>query len=861
MSAGQGSYYADLAREDYYLTGGEPPGLWMGEGAKKLGFTGDISRNDFLELFEGRKGSEKLVQNAGFENHRPGWDITFSAPKTVSVAWALADQETSLQIRDAHLEAVKRSIEYLEKEAIFTRRGKGGRELERCDAVFATFEHGTSRAQEAQLHTHALLLNIGVRQDGKTSTLETRSIYLSKMVAGALYRSELAYQLERRLGLFSVPRSKDSTFDLRGVPKELADIFSTRRHEIEKALKEKGLRSSRAAEFAALDTRGVKGHISREKLFEKARTIGKEHGWGPKELQTLMHGPQKERCHSYDLSRACVEATEKITQQSAYFTERELLRRVAVASQTMAAGALEVRASVTEHLKDPERIVRVGTRHKEPMYTTREMLALEHDLLTMVKDASKKRWDRVSDKVIEKVIAARPTMKEEQRKALKHVTQDTGMIASVTGMAGTGKTFMLAATREALEAADYRVIGAALAGKAAEGLQEGSGIKSSTIARLLLRIEGGYEKLDSKTVLVLDEAGMIGTRQMHRIQSEAQKGGAKLVLVGDEKQLQPIEAGGPFGAISKEIGTTKLTDIVRQHEKWQRQAVKDFAEGEAKKALEEFAKRGFVDVARDRDAAKDTLLESWKKNGMEAPEKNLIVAATNQDATDLNRRIQDLRQEKTGSTPKAPIVIEGEKFYGGDRILFTRNSKAVGVQNGSLGTIKSVKGNQLTVELDNEKRVTFSVKNYAHVKLGYAVTTHKAQGVTVDNVYILTNEMMQDRELTYVQASRARNDARFFTTEAEAGEGLKNLTKSMERSSEKILASKFRESELNDHAKEGIGGKPRREGDKEGERHQAELGEFKIDPDIVGLQQLRARWTGQTAGKSQTHDQHQEHSR
>lgn len=827
MSAGQGGYYAGLAQEDYYLKGGEPPGLWMGEGAKKLGLFGTVNKAQFLELFDGFKDGEKLVQNAGKENHRPGWDLTFSAPKTVSTAWSQADLETQLEIQAAHLTAVEKAIEYLEQNALWTRRGKGGVELESCQGVVATFEHGTSRAQDPQLHTHALLLNIGVREDGKTSTLETRAVFLAKMTAGALYRSELAYQLERRLGLFAEPRTKDTSFDLKGVSKELAETFSTRRKEILAALEAKGLTSSKAAEVAALDTRSVKGHISREELFEKCRAVGKEHGWSREELNALMKGPQKERAHGDDLKKACVQATDKITQQSAYFTARDLLRRVAEGSQTLATGAQAVQTAVAEHLKDHEQIVRIGHRHKEAVYSTREMVALEKDLMKMAKEGASGPWGRVSERTLEAINSERPTMKPEQWGALRHITQKTGSVCSVTGMAGTGKTFMLAAAREALEASGYRVLGAALAGKAAAGLQEGANIKSYTIARVLRDLNNpelsliGHSNpfwkapdwsplskvrlptidphrkgltLDEKTVLVIDEAGMVGTRQMHQLMTHVQKAGSKLVLVGDEKQLQPIDAGGPFGAISREIGTAKLTDIVRQREKWQRQAVKDFANGEATKGLEAYARRGFVSVATHQEAARKALLDAWQKKGLEAPEKNLIVAATNADAKALNQKIQALRLEKEGPADRAKVRIDGQDFFGGDRILFTRNSQPIGVKNGTLGTILSV-GHKVTVTLDNGEKQTFSPKQYEHVKLGYAVTTHKAQGATVDNVFILTNEAMQDRQLTYVQASRARDNARFFTTEAEAGDKLKDLAATMARSHEKVLAIEFNKSQ------------------------------------------------------------------
>lgn len=796
MSGGQGSYYAGLAQEDYYLEGGEPPGFWLGEGAKRLGLVGKVDKETFLDVFDGFLDGKKLVQNAGKDNHRPGWDLTLSAPKSVSTVWSQSDREIQLEIQAAHLSAVEKVVQFLEETALWTRTGAGGESVERCKGVFAVFEHGQSRANEAQLHSHVLLLNCGLRDEGKTSALETKQVYLAKMAAGALYRAELAYQLERRLGLFAELRSKDTSFDLRGVPKELCDMFSTRRSEVLDLMEAKGLSGPVAASYAALETRAAKIHISREELFQQSRAVGKEFGWSMEEAHALMKGPQKERDHGDVLKQVCEEATSKITEQAACFRERDLLRRVAEASQVLAVGADAVRVSVKEHLENHQEIVPLGYRNREAVYTTREMLELEKDLMRRVRQEAGRPWEQVKEATLQAVMEARPTLKPEQRDALEHITQRTSSICSVTGMAGTGKTFMLSAAREALEESGYRVLGAALAGKAAEGLQKGSGIKSSTMASLLFRLEKGTEKLDSKTVLVADEAGMIGTRQMHKVVSAVHAAGAKLVLVGDERQLQPIEAGGPFGAISRAIGTSMLTDIVRQEEIWQRRAVKDFAAGEASKALKAYAERGFVSVTKNRETAREALLEAWFPKGLTNPNENLIVAATNADGTALNRRIQAQRLKLEGQEESASVTIHGQAFYGGDRIVFTRNSNAVGVKNGTFGTILSVDGGLLSVRLDDGKTRNFSPEQYSHVKLGYAVTTHKSQGATVDNVYILTDEGMQDREQTYVQSSRARKEARFFTTEAEAGDELKELSYTMARSREKLLAIDFLESSV-----------------------------------------------------------------
>lgn len=787
MSGGQGAYYSGLAQEDYYLAGGEPPGEWLGEGAQKLGLSGVVGRSGFLELFDGFQDGEALVQNAGKERHRPGWDLTFSAPKSVSVAWSQADAGTALEIRAAQLSAVEAAIQYLQENAVWTRRGKGGSELERCSLVVPTFEHGTSRAQDPQLHTHALLLNIGVRADGSTGTLETQSLYDHKMAAGAVYRAELARQLERRLGLMA--EREGSWFELCGVSENLVDEFSTRRREIEGKLAEKGLKSARAAEFAALDTREMKAHIGRAELSERWRAVGKEHGWSTPELAALVRGPQPERNAERELQDACARAQQKLTEKNSYFRERDVVRFVAEEAQTMAAGAEGVLKSVREHLEASPEIVRLGKRQGEIVFTTREMLSLERQMMADVRASRERGWHRVSDDTLEAVLRERATIKDEQAHALRHLTQGEGSMASVTGMAGTGKTFLLESAHAAWRRDGRRVLGAALAGKAAQGLEEGTAIPSFTIAGLLKRLESGGESLDRDTVLVVDEAGMVGTRAMKKLVDACGHAGAKLVLVGDEKQLQAIEAGGAFASISRELGTAMLSDIVRQREAWQRESVKDFAFGNAREALSAYAERGLVSVAADKKAAQAQLLAAWEKGGLADPKGNLIVAATNLEAVALNRRIQEARVRE-GYLKTAAVQIGAERFHEGDRMLFTRNSGALGVKNGTLATVAGVNERlgQVTVELDNGERRQFSGQHYQDVRLGYAVTTHKAQGMTAENVFILTSETMQDRELSYVQTSRGRGETRFFTTEAEAGEALAQLAKRMEKSRQKEMA-------------------------------------------------------------------------
>ena len=591
---GRGEYYLNLAREDYYLSGGEPPGEWYGQGAGELGLKGEIDKEEFRNLLRGCSpdGSEKLCQNAGDEERRSGWDLTFSAPKSVSTLWALSGEGVRRKIQQLQKEAVKVSLNYLEENAGWTRRGKDGLDRERTGLIFTTFEHGTSRAQEPDLHTHVITQNLSIRADGTTGTIDSAPLYQHKMAAGALYRAELAKGLEREFGL-EISRDKDS-FRIEGVSKKLCDAWSTRRKEIIEALEERGLSGAKAASVAALDTRAVKEQVPRSELFERWQEQGRALSFGVDRAEKLIQdGRQRpareiERAKEEVFSRAVTECTKN----QSYFTEREVVRFAAVEAQGLGLSAADVLSTVRQELEHSKEIVHLGISQHEERFTTREMLELEQDMMERAR-SSRELHLEVSAGVVKEVTEELKVRKEElsheQGAALEHITQDAGRISVVSGMAGAGKSRMLSAAREVWEREGYTVHGATLAGKAAQGLEREAGIKSETIHKTLSKLEKGELLLDSKSVLVIDEAGMVGTRQMAELVRLTEDKGAKLVLVGDKRQLQPIDAGGPFRAIQKEVGVTRLTEIRRQREDWARDAVKDFALGNARKGLELYA--------------------------------------------------------------------------------------------------------------------------------------------------------------------------------------------------------------------------------------------------------------------------------
>lgn len=791
MSSGQASYYLGLAAEDYYLKGGEPPGRWYGDGARQLGLTGEVQDAELYNLFGGYSpdGSKLLVQlqrHSEKAAHRPGWDLTFSAPKSVSVLWSQADAERRARIQRAHEQAVQKAIDYLQETAALTRRGKGGQWLEQAGLVVATFEHSTSRALDPQLHTHALVMNVGVREDGTTGTLSSLSLFETKMAAGALYRLHLSSLLERELG---VPLHRfRSWFEVTGVPEELIAEFSKRREAIEAELDRLGVDGAKGAAMAAIETREAKEAVARVRLFEEWRAMGGEYGWSHEEARQLFDRFVIPRDPAVECEVSNVRSAQRLTSQQAHFTERDFVRFAAEEAQATGVTAEELVARARRHLRESPDIVRLGKHYGEERFTTKEMYQLEASLLASAEKLAKDSSHVAAQDSVVRVLSQESNLSEEQLRAVWHLTHGTGALAIVSGMAGTGKTTMLDAAQDVWELEGRRVVGAALAARAVKELEGGAGLESSTIAKLLYLAEKGRLELDRNTILVIDEAGMVATPDLAKLTRLCQTHGSKLVLIGDEKQLQPIGPGAPFMELGQRYGQAELTDIRRQNDAWARRAVKDLAEGRAQEALEAFVSHGLVKVTETKDEAVAALVADWR-NDARPLSKTLLLAGTRADVDRLNLAAQQARLER-GEVGPETVAVAGCQFRTGDRVMFTKRYPVLGVVNGDRGVITRYDNTRGTVSvaLDSGEKVSFEAEAMSHLVLGYAATTHKGQGATTLRTYVLAGGPMQDREMSYVQASRAKEQTTFYMTRAESGDELARLAREMERSRQKEMA-------------------------------------------------------------------------
>lgn len=538
IAAGTSAGYY-LAQSEYYLGGSEPPGTWIASGT---GFGivdgGTVERELFERLHAATDTDGKtLLSNGGKRIDRvPGYDMTFSAPKSVSVLWALCDKDLRGRIETAQANAVKAAVRVLEKNAAFSRRGRNGLQSEAVDLSVAAFQHGEARPTEhsdgrtfadPQLHTHAVILNLAQRADGTVGTLDGRRLFAWKMATGAAYHLALASNLQE-LGLGICDIGRNGMFEIAGVDAELAKYFSARRAEVEAALDEAGLTSAAAPALAGAITkasREAKPADRETERFTLWRAIAHERGHEAGRLVELALPPcgpivdvEDEAVREQAVADRLRAVPDQLTQSESVFEHRQLM--AAVASALVGSGLPVERAEqAVEALIDDGSVVELGTDAiGEMRYSTPEMIRIEREILIMAQTLSARSMP-APDRDLARQLISDNALNSEQAAAVAVATSATA-IAIIEGAAGSGKTTSLRPIVEAHRAAGYHVIGSATAWRIAHQLRDDLGIEAKAADAWLAGHAAGRPFLDSKTLLVVDEAGQLSSRQMHAVLSQ-----------------------------------------------------------------------------------------------------------------------------------------------------------------------------------------------------------------------------------------------------------------------------------------------------------------------------------------------------
>ncbi len=856
-ASGAVKYFEELAHGGavgyYGGPSGEPPGRWFGASESLGVMPGSVVQvGELGHLLAGETlAGERLVQQT--RDHCPGWDLTFSAPKSVSSLWAVADDGLRNQIAAAHEAAVSSALAYLSQEAGFTRRGHAGIKAEHVSLIGTAYEHSTSRAEDPHLHTHAIVANVARREDGSWGAIESHPLFQSRLAAGSLYQAELAHRLVE-LG-FSLDVGDGGTFNVTGVPDSITHAWSSRHN----AMPVHG--QGPLAERAWAQDRPAKGTIDRPSLFARWQLEAATHGFTLDAIRAIRssHGQPAELY--VDFQRVLRE----LTAENSTFTKATLIQHLAVASYGH-LDATQVTARADRLLEAAGRawspFVPAGLADKfgNATFTTKPHLASErrmvHDLGWLARPRGKYFGGRAASR--RAVDAAINGLSPEQQIAANVVT-GPARLAVITGSAGSGKTATMKAVRQAYERSGYRVIGLAQANAAARELENGSGIRSTSVAKFLsdhtrrldlptlrereqiltrvarahctppdwssirstaaalssltpaevkaiaidqMHRSGRFDPdqaaadkaailaartgmpreasriavlsqkasravsafadskltgqkvklpprrrsewaLNPRTLVVLDEAAMVDTNSLAKVAREARRAGAKLILLGDDQQLQAIGPGGGFVAAREIADATgahaQLTDNRRQHLTHHQSAADLLRRGRMAEALAIYDRDGAVHVADRKDLAKQ-LVTQWANDHVAHPsDSQAILAASHIDGEELNKQAQaELRRRGLlGDVVATDLQTTRQghtDLYAGDRILFRANDRQTGVINGDVGVVRGMdeKGHIRVALADGGREVAFDPKTYTDFHLAYASTIHRSQGSTVD---------------------------------------------------------------------------------------------------------------------------------
>jgi len=671
-------------KADDYYTKGQSPSEWKGKAAEILNLSGEVEIEDFKKLLDGilPNGEKIKVVSTG---RRGGTDLTFSAPKSISMQALIGGDH---QLIAAHDRAVAKALQHAEMLVSY-RLMKGGetQKIPSGNLAAATFRHELSRACDPQLHTHCVVLNLTRRQDGVWRAIDNEQLYRQSMLMGALYRAELAREVQK-LGYEVRVTHPDGRFELAHISDSQLEAFSQRSQAIEKFLEGSGktreTTSPREKQIIAIATRPKKTNVDRHNLFEywKEKSRNAEIQYKP----PLKIDPHKSSIFN-DIYRTINFALAHGLERQSVITEAQIMREglqqgVGIIVQSDLSKELVRR--VKEGL-----LIQSGDR-----FTTPKAIELEKKILAMEHQGRGKLPALLAPEGLQACLLNRG-LNDGQRKAATLILSTRNQIVGVQGLAGTGKTFMLESVRELGEGAGYKFLGLAPSTGAARELAM-SGITSGTIAKF----EASKTKdLDKKTVLVVDEAGMVSSKQMESILLLATQYQSKVFLVGDTQQLKAVEAGNPFAQLQVNgMVTAGMGEIQRQRNPELRKAVELASEGSVRESVA-LLQNSVVEV-KDSEKRLSQIAKDYVSLSEEDRMTTLIVSGTNKARREINQQVR----ENLGLAGKGievsilekkdltkPQIKDLRNYNRGDIIESEKNYRSLGLKKGEIGSINAVK--------------------------------------------------------------------------------------------------------------------------------------------------------------------------
>ena len=781
-SAQASSYYE---ADDYYAEGGLSPSEWHGRGAEELGLSGDVDRGTFRDLLDGRVGDQQLgtIRDGQLE-HRPGWDVTLSAPKSVSI---MAEVAGDRRLIDAHGQAVKTALAHVETHMAATRIRHGGVVAREAtgNLIVASFQHGTSRAQDPQLHSHNVIMNATRGEDGSWRSLEPRAIYQLQKQIGAIYRQELALKV-RELG-YEIEPGKDSMFEIKGVSAEVMAAFSTRSAEIEAALGERGTSREDASaaekQMAALDTRQAKVAADQASLVADWRITADRAGFDHSARLALVRDAQAGAARGGGVlemmdaaERAVAHAADKLGERHSVFSVAALHEeagRVGLGKTSYAGiGAAIAAATGRGDLIDRTFLDRRGAAFAG--LTTRQNIEAETRLLRIEARGRGAVAPVASPLAAAKAVASAARQAErdgfawnaDQRAATEQLLTSRNRITAVQGYAGTAKTTTVLATfAHETGARGVAVVALAPTASAAMVLGEALGTRGDTVARHLL--SPARSAPGERAAWIVDEASLLSARDSARLFDLAETHDARVILVGDVKQLGSVEAGAAFAQLQAAgMETARLGEIVRQSNEEAKAAVLASIEGDAKRALAALDRGGGEVIERAERADRFAAIAGHYAGLDGAARARTIVIEPSREGRDA--LTADIRRAlvRSGELTGPAVAVESlvnkgltraeardpRSYDRGDVVRFTRDYADKGVARGEAFRVEGVDPAKAALALRSEdgREVDWRLRQWGAGKV-QAFEAQRLELRVGDHIRFTRN----DREAGRVNGARA----------------------------------------------------------------------------------------------------------
>jgi conjugative relaxase-like TrwC/TraI family protein len=797
LSVGREDYYLrEIAenREEYLSGHGESPGRWYGAGASALGQHGEASTEAFKRVFEGRHpATGELLGRAHGKRSVPSWDLVLRPVKDVGVLYALGGERVNRAVMSAHHEGVAEAVAYLDAQ-VGTRRGHGGCEqVSGQGLVVVGFDHRTSREGDPLPHTHLIIANRVQGPDGRWTTLDGRDLYRHRLAADALYRAAYQRSLTRSLGVQWGEADRWGNRAITGMPAEVVRAFSKRHDQITEhltRLEEQGRqRTAKLVRFAVHATRKAKTHETAQTPYERWQAEARALGIDPEALVRQVTGRAREQDVDKRMLAGVFErlaGPDGLTAPASTFARQDVL--VALGAELADAGPADLQA-LTERFLAKWAVPVIGDRADpgvERRWSVPDLLGVEHALVTAAEARQGEQTGVVAAELVRQTLTAHPTIGADQAGMVRDLCQRGDGVAVVEGRAGTGKTFALGVARHAWQTGGHRVLGAAPTGIATMSLEAEGFEETATVDRLLAELDrhGAREVLGDRGVLVVDEAGMVGSRKLARLLDHAATARAKVVLVGDDRQLAAIDAGGGFRALRVRLGASELTENRRQLHAWEREALELVRGGLVEEAVDAYREHDRLVAADTKFELTLALVQDWWQAQQDAagdPLREAVILAWQRGEVDrLNTLCQQVMASH-GHLGTERLHVGDRQLAVGDRVVCGRNAlQRLGVANGTRGTVTALdnEARTLTIRVDGEAAREVTLPDWyldgqqrwgwqhddqrRPVDLAYATTGHKAQGLTRWRALVrLTGR--EDSNWLYVQLSRAKQETTIYT--------------------------------------------------------------------------------------------------